>query len=185
MAYAADLLTPPPCRTLAIKYVAAGRRPHMPFIILPIYLSSYQHHMKEYDLYLVPRSTIPKILNLTAQLPRGNPKLHQLPQSVSIHCESSALGPSYIYGSPYVHFSSHQPLCWPLGEFYIFIPCTLVSFGLPLYKSLNRNPPSTSLSASHVKNVWYSSHYVGNRCATVRHRNWVRHHHNRHTRTNY
>lgn len=113
-------------------------------------------HKKEHDLHRVPRSIIPKALSLAAQSLRGNPKLYQLPQSVSDHCASRALGPLHICGSPYVHFSSAQPFCWP-GKSCIFVPMYFSLLGSTLIQITEQDPQSISFPVYHTKRMWYTS----------------------------
>ena len=67
----------------------------------PPYLHRHQQHRDEYDLYLVPRSTIPVTLGLEAQdvwaEERGSPTYFGFPdQAVGVLCGYSSLESSHM-----------------------------------------------------------------------------------------
>lgn len=90
-------------------------------------------------------------------------------KTVSVHCESSALG-HHIF--MVLHMCTSLPLnlfASPWGVLCV-IPCTLVSLGLPLYKSLNRNPNLPLFLPLMSRACGIHPHYVRSRWVTIPHR---------------
>lgn len=155
----------------------------------PPYLPRHQHYKDEYDLHLIPRSTISTGFGPHSYRPGGSPTYFGFPnQTVSINWEFSALGLSHLHGSPYMHFFPQPPTCLPpcqpLGNPVCSYWCTFVSLGLPL-QITEQDPQSIFLSApSRQKYEIFTTIMLG-RFTTIPHRNWIRHHHNRHATTYY